>query len=60
MKIRMQSDVSFVQDKIMISRLNKTLEDLASQNVTVMELGVGPRNRMIKGTMMDIVAKNPS
>lgn len=60
MKIRMQSDMSFVQDKIMISRLNKTLEDLASQNVTVMELGVGPRNRMIKGTMMEIVAKNPS
>lgn len=59
MRIRMRTDGSFVPDAGSMDRLRATLSGLSDSRVTVLELGVGPRNRLLKAPMMRLVAASP-
>ena len=59
MRIRMQRDHAFVPDREASGRFQEFLERNLGRRLTVLELGVGSRNTIIKRPMMELVASTP-
>lgn len=59
MRIRMQRDQAFVPDREASARFEAFLERNQGRRLTVLELGVGSRNTIIKRPMMELVASTP-
>ena len=59
MRIRMERDPAFVPDREASARFEKFLERNRGRRLTVLELGVGSRNTIIKRPMMQLIASTP-
>ena len=59
MRIRMQADSLFVPDTNAAKSFQAFLDRNSGRRITVLELGVGSRNKLIKKPMMDLVASLP-
>ena len=59
MRLRLQQDRYFVADEAAQARLGEFLAKYRDGRLVVLELGIGPRNQLIKAPVMGLVAAAP-
>lgn len=59
MRIRVQMDRSFVRDRGAERKFADFVDRWRGRSLTVLELGIGPRNTLIKAPVMRMVEENP-
>ena len=60
MQIHMQSDSNYIQDTSAQENFLTFLDQYHGKKLVVLELGIGPRNQLIKEPLMRLVAKEPN
>lgn len=59
MRLNVSSEPSFLVDKVAQNRFSEFLKNFANKKIVVLEMGIGPRNQMIKSPIMNLVMQMP-
>ena len=59
MRLNISTEPSFIPDKSAQNRFTDFIRDNANKNIVVLEMGIGPRNQLIKGPIMSLVSQIP-
>lgn len=60
MMIHMETGVNFIPDTVARQKLQTFLDKYHDKKLVVLELGIGPRNQLIKAPLMRLVAQEPN
>ncbi len=60
MEIHMETGPNFIPDRESQKNLHHFLEKYHGKNLVILELGIGPRNQLIKAPLMQLTAQEPN
>ena len=59
MRLNVSSEPSFITDKVAQDRFANFIKENANKKIVILEMGIGPRNQLIKAPIMSLVGQMP-